>query len=64
MIFDQGKLITDMSVKQGVKHIIWSSLPEAQKISRGKFEVVLCDEKAKVEKYKSFPFGVLSFLSY
>lgn len=50
--FEQGKLVADIAVKQGVKHIIWSSLPNVQQISHGKLRHVKhFDEKAEVEDY-------------
>ena len=50
--FEQGKLIADSAMKQGVKYIIWSSLPNVGRISQGKLRNVKhFDEKAKVEDY-------------
>ena len=50
--FEQGKLIADSAMRQGVKYLIWSTLPSVEKISQGRFRNVKhCDEKAKVEDY-------------
>jgi uncharacterized protein YbjT (DUF2867 family) len=48
----QGKLIADSAIECGVKHYLWSSLPPAAKISKGKYSHVQhFDNKAEVEDY-------------
>ena len=48
----QGKNIADVSKAAGVKHLIWSSLPQAEKLTEGKLRHVLhFDSKAEVEEY-------------
>jgi hypothetical protein len=48
----QGKTIVDACKKEGVKHLVWSSLPAVAKLSDGKFTgVAHFDSKATVEEY-------------
>jgi len=47
----QGKLIVDVAEEQNVKHFIWSSLPDADKISGGKYHVPHLTQKNQVEQY-------------
>lgn len=50
--FNNGKMIADTAVEKGVKYIIFSTLPPAKEISRGKYtKVTHFDAKAKVEQY-------------
>lgn len=54
--FDVGKTIADAAVEAGTEHIIFSTLPSAEKISNGKQTVPHFDDKAKVEEYiRSLP---------
>jgi len=48
---EQGKGIVDAAVENGVKYFIWSSLPAAHEISKGKYNVAECDNKADIAKY-------------
>lgn len=48
----QGKNIADVAKEVGVKHLIWSSLLNVTKLSKGKLDkVVHFDSKATVEEY-------------
>lgn len=48
----QGKNIVDASVKEGVKHLVWSSLPNAALVSGGQLvHVQHFDGKAAVQAY-------------
>lgn len=48
----QGKNIADASLKGGVRHLIWSSLPHAGNLSNGTLAAIEhFDGKANVEKY-------------
>jgi uncharacterized protein YbjT (DUF2867 family) len=54
--FDVGKDVADAANEAGVKHIIFSTLPNANKISSGKYSVPHFDNKAKTEGYiRSLP---------
>jgi len=47
----QGKLIVDVAEEQGVKHFIWSSLTDVEKISGGKIHVPHFTQKNQIEQY-------------
>jgi putative NADH-flavin reductase len=48
----QGKAIVDACKSSGVKHLVWSSLPNVTKLSNGKYRhVAHFDAKAAVEEY-------------
>lgn len=48
----QGKLIADACLENKVKHVIWSTLHNVEKVSGGKYDkVVHFDGKARVEDY-------------
>ncbi|KAI1355440.1 NmrA-like family protein [Xylaria sp. FL0043] len=48
----QGRNIADAAKGVGVKHLIWSSLPDAAKLSEGKYSRLYhFDSKAHVEEY-------------
>ena len=48
----QGKNIADTSLKNGVKHLVWSSLPHVSEMTKGTLKHVLhFDGKAEVEQY-------------
>lgn len=50
--FDQGKVIADSSVEQGVKLLVWQTLPYLKLISNGKYRNVRhFDEKAQAQEY-------------
>lgn len=50
--FSHGKTIADAAVKQGVKYLIFSTLPAVNEISGGKYShVTPFDAKAKIEHY-------------
>lgn len=54
--FEIGKSISDAAVEAGTEHIIFSTLPYAERISKGKQPVPHFDDKAKVEEYiRSLP---------
>ncbi|KAJ5455182.1 hypothetical protein N7475_010303 [Penicillium sp. IBT 31633x] len=49
---ENAKRIADVAVQQGVKYIIWSTLPAVRDISEGKYpSVVPFDAKAAAEEY-------------
>ncbi len=62
----QGKNIANAANKTpALKHLIWSTLPNALKISNGKYPVPHFDAKAKIDDYiKSVPslFAKTTFL--
>ncbi|CAI6334701.1 unnamed protein product [Periconia digitata] len=47
----QAKALCEESIKQGIKYIIWSTLPHPEKISGGKAKVEHFDVKAEIEEY-------------
>lgn len=50
--FNQGKNIVDASKAQGVRHLVWSGLPSATKVSNGALSLVEhFDSKADVTDY-------------
>ena len=50
--FEQGKNIADAAVKTStLKHFIWSTLPNATKISKGKYLVPHFEAKNRVDEY-------------
>ncbi|KAA8916607.1 hypothetical protein TRICI_001233 [Trichomonascus ciferrii] len=54
--YDVGKGIADAAVKAGTQYLIFSTLPYAERISKGKQPVPHFDDKAKVEEYiRSLP---------
>jgi len=46
-----GQLLVDKAKEHGVKVLVWSTLPHAEKLSGGKYNVPHFTEKAKVEEY-------------
>merc|ERR1712137_1078861 len=49
---EQGKKIVDACKSTGVKFIVWTSLPNATKISGGEFtRIAHFDQKAAVDEY-------------
>lgn len=49
--FEQGKIIAELALKQRVKYLVWSTLPDAIEITRGRFRnITHFNEKVKVAK--------------
>jgi len=49
--YEIGKCLVDCCKEHGVKHFIWSSLPNVEQISGGKFNVPHFTNKARVGEY-------------
>lgn len=49
--FEQGKNLVDAVSKSNIQHFIFSTLPAAKKISKGKYEAPHLDIKADLEEY-------------
>jgi len=49
--YEQGKNLVDAVAASNIKHFVFSTLPNAKKISDGKIEVPHFDIKAKLEEY-------------
>jgi len=61
-----GKKLVDAAKTAGVKHIVWSTLPNVEKISKGKYKVPHFTDKAKVEEYarKLMESGAFQYCSF
>jgi len=59
-----GKAIVDQAAKVGVKHFIFSSLPNVEAESKGKYVVPQFTDKAKIEEYmrEKSPFQYMTFM--
>jgi len=49
--YEFGRHLVDKAKEHGVKVLVWSTLPHAEKLSGGKYTVPHFTEKAKVEEY-------------
>jgi uncharacterized protein YbjT (DUF2867 family) len=65
----QGRKLVDAARKAGVHHLLWSTLPNVEKISGHQLDVPHFTDKAKVEEYirdlqkKDHPFEYVTFLA-
>lgn len=48
---EQGTRLADLAKEAGVKHYVWSTLPNVQKISNGKYHVPHFTDKAVVDEH-------------
>jgi len=48
---EMGKKLVDAAKAAGVKHVLWSTLPNVEKESNGKYDVPHFTDKAKVDDY-------------
>lgn len=48
--YAQGKAAVEAAVRAGVKHFIWSTLPDTKKISNGAFDLPFWTGKAKLDE--------------
>jgi len=46
-----GKKMIDVAVKNGITHVLWSTLPDVEKITNGRLYVPHCTNKARVQQY-------------
>lgn len=49
--FQQGKNLIDAVAQSGIKHFVFSSLPDYHQLSNGKYSVPHCDMKAALQRY-------------
>lgn len=49
--YEQGKNLIDAVKEMGIQHFVLHSLPDYHKLSKGKFPVPHCDNKAQLEEY-------------
>jgi len=67
--FEYAKRLVDKASQCGVKVLVWSTSPNAQELSNGKYCVPQFSEKAKVENYirtlqkEKHPFESVAFIS-
>ena len=47
--FAQGKAVVEAASRAGVKHFVWSTLPDTRKFSSGEFDIPFWTGKAKVD---------------
>lgn len=61
----QGKNIVDACKEQGVRHLVWSSLPHAEKLTNGELsKIEHFDSKANVQEYAEKVKGDSLLVSY
>lgn len=61
----EGKLLADVAKEVGIKHYVWSTLPEVKERSGGKFaHVHHFDGKHRIEQYvRSLGFEIASYVA-
>lgn len=65
--YTAGCMIADVAKEKGIKHFVWSSLENANKISKGKYNVPIFTRKARVEDYVlklGFPITTMVYPGY
>jgi len=62
--YKMGCLLADIAKEKGIKHFVWSSLDDCNKLSKGKYRVPMFTSKHRVEEYitkKGFPISTFVY---